>query len=204
MSGCSELMERAAQPVDGAVGGNFSTNHQVIELGRRGQTNPLAGIFRFIRKKEHMRIFSLLDARLISFLDVGTRDEAIDSLISLLQTAGKLTDSEKIAFRQAIFLRENLVSTGIGMGVAIPHAKLSGFPDFFIAIGIQTKSGIDWNALDKIPVRIIFLIGGPDNRQSEYLQILSQLTSAIKHVELRKSLLKSELPQQVLQLFSDL
>ncbi len=148
-----------------------------------------------------MRIFESLDSHLISFLDADTRDEAIDSLIALLAKAGKLPD--KTLFRNAIFHREKLVSTGIGMGVAVPHAKMKNFPNFFIAIGIQKKKGLDWNALDTAPVRIIFMIGGPEDKQSEYLQILSQLTSAIKNVDLRKSLLKSQSPEQVLRLFSD-
>lgn len=158
-------------------------------------------LFRPLRKKEHMRIFESLDARFISFLDAETRDEAIDTLIELLAKAGKLPDQN--LFRNAIFHREKLISTGIGMGVAVPHAKLKNFPNFFIAIGIQKKKGLDWNALDTTPVRIIFMIGGPEDKQSEYLQILSQLTSAIKNVDLRKSLLKAQSPEQVLRLFSD-
>ncbi|MBI5272491.1 MAG: PTS sugar transporter subunit IIA [Chlamydiia bacterium] len=148
-----------------------------------------------------MRIFRSLDMQLVSFLDVNTRDEAIDALIDLLDKAGKLPD--KAVFRQAIFHREKLVSTGIGMGVAVPHAKLKNFPDFFIAIGIQRKKGLDWNALDTAPVRIVFMIGGPEDKQSEYLQILSQLTSAIKNMDLRKALLKAASKEQVLGLFSE-
>lgn len=148
-----------------------------------------------------MKVFEMLDSRLISFLDADTRDEAIDALIELLATEGKLPN--KMVFRNAIFHRENIVSTGIGMGVAVPHAKMKNFPDFFVAIGIQKKKGLDWNALDLTPVRIIFMIGGPEDRQSEYLQILSQLTSAIRNVDLRKALLKSQSPDQVLRLFSD-
>jgi len=68
--------------------------------------------------------------------------------------------------------REKIVSTGIGMGVAIPHAKLTSVEDFFIAIGILSK-GVQWNALDGGPVRLIFMIGGPDDKQTAYLQILS-------------------------------
>jgi len=147
-----------------------------------------------------MRISQSLDARLVSFLDADTRDEAIDALVELLSKEGKLPD--KSLFRTAIFHREKLVSTGIGMGVAVPHAKMKNFPNFFIAIGIQKKKGLDWNALDTAPVRIIFMIGGPEDRQSEYLQILSQLTSAIKNVDLRKSLLKAQSRDQVLRLFS--
>lgn len=147
-----------------------------------------------------MRIADYLNARLISFLDVDTRDEAIVELVSLLEKEGKLPDKE--AFRKAIFQREEIVSTGIGMGVAVPHAKMKSLKEFFIAVGIQQKKGLEWNALDKAPVRIIFMIGGPDDRQSEYLQILSMLTSAIRDTELRKKLLKAVSASEVFELFA--
>lgn len=147
-----------------------------------------------------MSAHDYLDRSLVTFLDASTRDEAILSLIDLLEKEGKLSDRE--AFRQAIFLREEIVSTGIGMGVAIPHAKMKELSSFFIAIGIQKKKGLDWNALDKAPVRLIFMIGGPEDRQSEYLQILSLITSTIRDVELRKTLLKATTATQVLELFS--
>lgn len=146
-----------------------------------------------------MKIADYLDDRLVAFLDVDTRDEAIDLLIDILDKADKLPD--RSAFRNAILHREQLVSTGIGMGVAVPHAKLAGLSEFFIVIGIQTKKGIDWNALDKAPVRLIFLIGGPEGRQSEYLQILSLLTSAIKNLDLRREILQLQTGAEVVALF---
>lgn len=136
----------------------------------------------------------------LSFLDASNRNEAIDALIELLEKKRKLPN--KMAFRKAIFDREELISTGIGMGVAVPHAKLKGFDDFFIAVGIQQKKGIEWEAIDKAPVRLIFLIGGPDDRQNEYLQILSQLTNAIKDQDLRKTLMQASSDQEVLEAFS--
>lgn len=151
-------------------------------------------------KKEIMRISDYLDSRLIAFLDVVSRDDAIHELIDLLDEEGRLPDKE--AFRKAIFYREQLVSTGIGMSVAIPHAKLKDFSDFFIVVGIQQGQGLDWNALDKAPVRLIFMIGGPEDRQTEYLQILSLLTSAIRDVDLRKKLLNVRTSEEALALFS--
>ncbi len=147
-----------------------------------------------------MRISDYLDSRLITFLDVDTRDEAIHALVDLLDEEGHLPNRE--AFRKAIFHREELVSTGIGMGVAVPHAKLKDFTDFFIAVGIQQNKGLDWNALDKAPVRLIFMIGGPENKQTEYLQILSLLTSAIRDIDLRKKLLNAQTSEEALALFS--
>ncbi len=156
--------------------------------------------FKKIFKKEGVvTISNYLDARLISFLDVSTRDDAIDHLVGVLEKSNKLQD--RATFCSAILERERIVSTGIGLGVAIPHAKLKGYPDFFIAVGIQKKEGIEWNALDGGLVRLIFLIGGPEDKQTEYLKILSHLTLAIKNQERRKKLLKAKDAQEVIDLF---
>lgn len=144
-------------------------------------------------------ISTYLDPRLVCLLDVFSRDEALASLVEVLDATGKLKDKKK--FYQAVIEREAVVSTGIGMGVAIPHAKLPAYDDFFIAVGI-TRKGVDWNSLDKSPVRLIFLIGGPDDKQTEYLQILSNLTLAIKDEERRKSILKLTSPGEIITLFA--
>ncbi len=143
-------------------------------------------------------ISQYLDPKLIAFLDGEARDEILAKLVKLVKASGKL-HNEKV-FLNAIINREKIVTTGIGMGVAIPHAKLPGFDDFFIVIAIL-KEGIDWKALDNAPVRIIFMIGGPDNKQTEYLQILSGLTTAIKDENRRKNLLRQEDPEGVVNLF---
>lgn len=149
--------------------------------------------------KKMIRIAEYLDPRLIGFLEVSTRDEAISALVDLIDRAGKLHDKQ--SFYDAVIEREKIVSTGIGMGAAIPHAKLAGYRDFFIAIGILRK-GVDWNALDGSPVRMIFMIGGPDNKQTKYLQILSGLTYAIKDEAVRKKMLTLNSADSLLELFN--
>jgi len=143
-------------------------------------------------------IVKYLDPRLVVFFDAKTRDAAIKILVDQIAEAGKIHD--KKAFYNATIDREKIVSTGIGMGVAVPHAKLPAYEDFFIAIGIL-KEGVDWNALDGAPVRFIFLIGGPDDKQTEYLQILSKLTLAIKDETMRKKMLAAQTPEVVVSLF---
>jgi len=142
-----------------------------------------------------------LEDGVICFLESSHRDEALKSLVDALVSAGKIPDSK--AFFDAILKREKIVSTGIGMGVAIPHAKLEGFDHFFVAVGVQkSKEGIEWDALDGAPVKLIFMIGGPASQQTEYLQILSRLTAAIKDEARRKSLLMVENSKQVINLFT--
>lgn len=145
-----------------------------------------------------IKISKYLDPRLVAFLDASSRDEAIRSLVDVVQQAELLQD--KHSFYEAIIEREKIVSTGIGMGVAIPHAKLTAYDDFFIAIGILRK-GLDWNALDHTPVRVIFLIGGPDDKQTEYLRILSSLTHVIKDEQIRKKMLTMNSADAIIELF---
>lgn len=151
------------------------------------------------RKESPLVISDYLDEELISFLDEENQISALSHLVDLLDTKGKLQDKE--AFFHAILEREKIVSTGIGIGVAIPHAKLSGYDDFFIAIGIQKHRGIEWQALDGLPVRLVFMIGGPENHQTEYLNILSMITTAIKDEERRKALLQAVTPSDVIAVF---
>jgi PTS system nitrogen regulatory IIA component len=146
-----------------------------------------------------MEISDYLDEELVCFLDASTQREALSALIDKLDTQEKLRDQE--AFFHAILEREKIISTGIGIGVAIPHAKLTGYTDFFIAIGIQKKGGIDWQSIDGLPVKLIFLIGGPDNRQTEYLNILSMITTAIKDEQRRKRLMNAQTGKEVIAIF---
>lgn len=155
------------------------------------------------KMKQDSHISSLLkylDPRLVLFFHAHDRDDAIRLLVKKLATEKKIPDVSP--FLQAITEREKIVSTGIGMGVAIPHAKLTEFKQFFIAIGILDK-GIDWGALDGSPVRLIFMIGGPDNKQTEYLQILSGLTMALKNENRRKKMIAATSPNDIIQLFEE-
>jgi PTS system nitrogen regulatory IIA component len=151
------------------------------------------------KKDVPVLITDYLDDRLVVFLQSDTQSKVVDELIEALDRAHQLKDKEQ--FHQAILDREKIVSTGIGLGLAIPHAKLPGYDQFFIAIGIQEEKGIEWNSLDGSQVHLIFMIGGPDNRQTEYLNILSRLTMAIKDSDRRKALLKATSARQVIDLF---
>lgn len=143
------------------------------------------------------KISQYLSPNLIQFLDVKTRDEALHALVKGVCDEGKIASENE--FYEAIIDREKIVSTGIGMSVAIPHAKLPTYEDFFITIGVL-KNGVDWNTIDDSPVRLIFMIGGPDDKQTEYLQILSGITSSVKDEERRKKILRSTTAAEIIEL----
>lgn len=151
------------------------------------------------RRQETLQLEQYLSSDLVLFLDEDERDAVIDRMISHADACGVVTD--KAAFRKAIFDREKIISTGIGVGVAIPHAKLTGQDRFFVSLGLLSQP-VDWDSIDKAPVRLVCLIGGPDDAQTHYLQILSQITEAIKDESRRRQILLADRPSEVVELFT--
>ncbi|MBF5050922.1 Uncharacterized protein CLAVI_000544 [Candidatus Clavichlamydia salmonicola] len=143
-------------------------------------------------------VSSYLSPNLVLFLERDTRDEVLEDLVKLLHREGLVENAN--GFYQAILAREDIFSTGIGMGVAVPHAKLEHYDDFFLAVGIHPR-GVAWNALDGRSVRLIFMIGGPDDRQGAYLRLLSRLTMALKDDARRKKMLELRNSEDILDLF---
>lgn len=174
----------------------------ILERINQQIAESLSDLKKRFSKDDAKGISDYLEENLVTFLEVGSQNQALEALIDLLDQEGKLNDKE--AFFRAILEREKIVSTGIGIGVAIPHAKLSGYDNFFIAVGIQKNEGIDWQALDGLPVRIVFMIGGPEKHQTEYLNILSMITAAIKEEERRKKLIRASTAQEVIAIFDGL
>lgn len=146
-----------------------------------------------------IKLSHFLSPQNIFFLNSKSREDALLTMTRYLQKSGAITDSHE--FLQAILAREKIVSTGIGMGVALPHAKLSFLKEFFIAVGIQQGKGLEWDSLDSSSVRLIFMIGGPETEQNIYLKILSRLTFAIKDGQFKKALLLETSSQSAYERF---
>lgn len=114
----------------------------------------------------------------ITWLDVAAKDDALRRMLELL--SGSQAVKDPAALRQAIFGREVLMSTGVGYGVAVPHAKIPTVDTFVVALGIA-QDGIPYNAvLDDDPVRLIAMIAGPDQHPERYLKLLSTLMKFLK------------------------
>lgn len=146
------------------------------------------------------KLSELIKKENILFLETEGMEDTIELLVENANKFNKIFDKKR--FKEAVLEREELVSTGIGLGVALPHAKLKEIEDFFIIVGIN-KNGIDWDAIDRNPVGIVFLIGGPEgeNSQKEYLQIISKLMLLIKNKERRLHLLNTENEEEIVNIF---
>jgi len=148
-----------------------------------------------------MDITKLLNEKNIYFINKTDKVSVITELAAKSLACGKISDPDD--FYQALVERENLMSTGIGLGVAIPHAKLSSIKDYFITVGIL-KQPVEWDAIDKQPVKIVFLIGGPSESQATYLQILAQLMLVIKNESLLNKLKAAQHPSEIIKVFFEL
>lgn len=131
-------------------------------------------------------------------LDETSKNDCLRSLVRTLARSGGLDDQE--AIYQTILEREKLLSTGFGLGLAIPHAKLRVVKDFLVGLGIH-EQGVDFDSLDEEPVHILVMILGPDRRQDEYLKVLSRVTAFLK--DNRDKLLGLENPDEIYELTLD-
>ncbi len=120
-------------------------------------------------------------------LDLTSRSKeaALMELVQALSGSEEVSDPE--ALLQALIEREHVVSTGIGGGVAVPHAKIASVSEFVVAYG-RSHEGIDFGSVDGRPVHHVVLIAGPTDRQQRYLQVLAHVVQRLKSAELRLAL----------------
>lgn len=148
-----------------------------------------------------MRILDYFSEPSVLFLDSTDKNEVLASMVAHAASLGFISEAQ--LFKKAIFEREAIMSTGIGLQIAIPHAKLSGISDFFVIPAILSGNS-DWDSIDKQPVRLVFMIGGPSDNQIDYLKILSKITLVIKNPARRKTLMNARDAKAVLNAFDEL
>jgi len=139
---------------------------------------------------------SLLSPKTIDVCLPGeTKEEVLNNLIDLLQDHPAVLDLEVL--REAVFKRENTMSTGVGKGIGLPHAKTAVVSDSIAAIAI-TRNPIPFGAIDDKDVRLLFLLVGTENAKSQHIKILSRISRIMNNDALRLELLRAENAQQVL------
>jgi PTS system fructose-specific IIA component len=123
-----------------------------------------------------------------------TKQEAIEALLDLAVDAGRVNDREQAL--TDLHAREKEATTGVGMGIGIPHAKSSAVEAPTIAF-TRSSEGIDFDAMDDEPATLIFMLLVPAAGGEEHLQMLSSLSRSLMHEETRTALQKAESPERV-------
>lgn len=147
-----------------------------------------------------MKISSFTNAKLIDLnLPVSDKESMISSMVGILSRSPNLINRDQ--FLRDVLAREELVTTGVGYGVAFPHAKSDAVKTVVFAFARVTE-GVDFGALDGKPVRLIFLIGAPKHQEPSrvYLNLMARLSFLMKDKGNRDFLLETRSVEEVCRL----
>lgn len=148
-----------------------------------------------------MRITELLTKETIAMdLSASDKNGVIDELVNQLDSAGKLSDIAQ--FKEAIHNRESQSTTGIGEGIAIPHAKVAAVKSPAIAFG-KSKEGVDYQSLDGQPAHLFFMIGAPEGGAQTHLDALAKLSGILMDDKVRENLLQANSKEEILRIIDD-
>ncbi len=142
-----------------------------------------------------MELSDYLTLQRVIILDATTKSDALDELASvLIETDIGVSKDELVS---AIWEREEMMSTGIGHGLAIPHVRMEGLSDTVMGVGISRNGISDYSGLDDKPVSIIVLIGAPLGQHEIYIRLLAKVTEVLKHSELRDGIVEAETTEEI-------
>lgn len=145
-----------------------------------------------------MRITDLLSKQSIS-LDLKAQNKmaAIDELVDLVNASGNLSDKEE--YKKGIIAREEQSTTGIGEGIAIPHAKTKAVKKACLGAAVS-KAGVDYESFDGSLAHLFFMIAAPDGANNTHLEVLSRLSTILMDEDFRKNLMNAKSVDEFLSL----
>ena len=134
----------------------------------------------------------------VLILESTTKKQALEALAECLATVPEIRDGSDLL--RAVFYREELMSTGIGMGIAVPHVRLASVTGPVMCVGICRNPLTDYESLDGVPIRLVFMIAAGQGQHVQYLRLLSSLSLRFKNDNLRNALMNALDPQTFYQI----
>lgn len=132
--------------------------------------------------------------------NVKNKDEAISHLVKLMDKQGNISDLEE--YKKGIYAREALSTTGIGEGIAIPHAQNKAVSAPGLA-AMVVRDGVDYESLDGLPAKLFFMIAVPETGGNEHLQILAMLSTMLMDAEFKNTLLQAKTQEEFMQIIDE-
>ena len=146
--------------------------------------------------------FILTDA-IITDLKAKSKDEVILEMVTALSKANGLPQADIVGVADSIKRREELGSTGIGHGVAVPHTKHVSVDRLVGAVAVSRREGVDFDSLDCEPVNLIFMLVSPPDRPGEHLRALEHITHQLKDDGFVRFLKQAQTVEDVLELLNE-
>lgn len=135
--------------------------------------------------------------KFIKQLQSRDKFEAIEELALVFNDTRICSDIDVLI--EALKERERMMSTGIGFGIAIPHAKIRAVKEIAFAIGIS-REGIEFDSMDGKPVYLIILVAAGERQHRDYLKILSRIMSILKNEDIKNQIINSENAEEILNI----
>jgi PTS system fructose-specific IIA component/PTS system nitrogen regulatory IIA component len=139
---------------------------------------------------------------IVAELASARKEDAIHEMVLQLCASGSLPKAQSAAVEKAILRREELGSTGIGKGVAVPHAKVVGIKGVIGAFG-RSRTGVDFNSLDGQPVYLVFLLVSAPDTVEPHLEALRKITALLKDEDICSFLRRAANRQEMADLLRE-
>lgn len=140
--------------------------------------------------ESEIQVKNILSPDRVVFIDQSSKHDALVELAEVLAKAPQVKNESELV--SEILKREELMSTAVGRGLAIPHVRLSSVTDLVMAVGVCKKPLEDFQTIDDQPVNLLFMIAAAYNQHAYYLKTISYFSGKLKGNELREALLKAE------------
>ncbi|NOY28774.1 MAG: PTS sugar transporter subunit IIA [Planctomycetes bacterium] len=135
-------------------------------------------------------------------IDVDSKDQVIRAMATALLESGKVSEDQHESIIEAILKREELGSTGIGRGVAVPHTKHPSVSELVGTVAIS-EDGVDFDSLDGEKVHLLFLLVSPPDRPGDHLRALENISRQLRDETFCRFLKQSKTPDDVWQLLEE-
>ncbi len=146
-----------------------------------------------------MNIYSLLDkSTILANLSVENKDDLLHKMIDVFEHM--VTDDQLKDIRKSVFERERIMSTGVGKNLAIPHGKVAYLDDSFASFAVLEEP-IDFDSIDEKPVKMAFLLIGPEKKNSTHIKLLSRISRLMNRSNFRDTLLECDTAEEILDVF---
>ncbi|AKJ65277.1 PTS sugar transporter subunit IIA [Kiritimatiella glycovorans] len=140
----------------------------------------------------------VLTSERVIFPDADTKQGVLETLVEVLSTAPEIRDGDEL--EKAIFRREEMMSTGIGFEVGVPHVRIAGVSDLVMAVAVCPDGIPDYESLDGAPVRIVCMVAAHRDQHAGYIRTLGAISSVLKHGEARERICRAGSPEEVCRL----
>ena len=148
-----------------------------------------------------MRLTDILDeSSIVADLQASDKTEVLETLVETVSQTHSTLDTEEIL--KVLLDREELGSTGIGDGIAIPHGKSAGLSQIISGFGLS-KSGIEFDSLDGKPAYLFFLLVAPENSAGVHLKMLARISRMLRNTDFRNKLLDANSQQEIYRIISE-